>query len=413
MLENRLEVVVLENTSSFLQLLDSARAYMESHGFSYTSVSNHMRTWRSVYNFALSKGINQYSAELAEQYMQEKYGISIGENAGDDVVLSVYMTQKIRALRSLTDFSLTGFVFKQTRGEKIIWSKDYQKPCETYMNHLRSLGYKDITNHKHELILHRFVCFLESNNIKLHELKAENIYEYFKTLTSYAKGHLANVRLTLVHALRDFYVAGFCTEDLSPFVPMVRYYSKSKIEKTWSENEITAMLDCIDRANPIGKRDYAIMLIAANLGLRTSDILSLTMDNFNWRSNELRIIQIKTNEPLSLPITKQIGEAVIDYWKNGRPDTVAKEIFVQHTLPFVYHIFNKYCNASGIKIPYKRQHGLHSLRHSLASRLLEKDIPVNVIGNILGHVDSNSAKNYIRIDIEKLRQCSLEVPEYE
>ena len=84
------------------------------------------------------------------------------------------------------------------------------------------------------------------------------------------------------------------------------------------------MLKCIDRSNPIGKRNYAIMLIASNLGLRTSDILALTMDNFNWRNNEINLVQYKTQELLCLPLSPQIGSAVIDYWKNGRPDTVTK-----------------------------------------------------------------------------------------
>lgn len=105
---------------------------------------------------------------------------------------------------------------------------------------------------------------------------------------------------------------------------------------------------------------------------------------------------------------------------NGRPQTIAKELFVEHVLPYqklthgiIYHMFNKYYESSGIVAQDNRQHGLHSFRHSLASRLLEKDTPVNVISNILGHVDSNTAKSYIQIDIEKLRQCALEVPDYE
>ena len=184
--------------------------------------------------------------------------------------------------------------------------------------------------------------------------------------------------------------------------------------------EIERMLNSIDRANPTGKRDYAIMAIAANLGLRTGDIIGLTIENFDWNQGCINLTQQKTSEPLTLPLTEQIGKAVIDYWMNGRPSTVAREIFVQHTLPYqrlsdglVYYLFNKYYESSGIQASESRQHGMHSLRHSLASRLLEKDTPVNVIGNILGHVNSNSASSYLRIDIDKLRKCTLEVPDYE
>lgn len=410
----------MNSNVEFTILMRMARDHMENNGFSPTSVSYCMRTWRSVYNFALSKGINQYSAELAEQYMLEKYNLKIGENSIENTALSPYVTQKIRALRALTDFKLTGFVNKESKGEAVIWPVNYKESCERYMNHFRSLGYKDSTIRKHELILCRFSKFLDTKNIKPEEICAEHIYEYFKTLAHYSKGHLANVRVTLIHTLKNFYKNGYCPNDLSPYVPMVRYYSKSKVDKVWSQEEISKMLECIDRSNPIGKRNYAIMLIASNLGLRTSDILALTIDNFNWRNNEINLVQYKTQESLCLPLSPQIGSAVIDYWKNGRPDTVTKEIFVQHTLPYqkltdgiVYHMFNKYYNASGITSSSKRRHGLHSLRHSLASRLLEKNTPVNIIGNILGHVDSNSASHYLSIDIDKLRHCSLEVPDYE
>jgi integrase len=192
-----------------------------------------------------------------------------------------------------------------------------------------------------------------------------------------------------------------------------------KLTKVWSEEEISRMLGVIDRANPTGKRDYAIIAIAANLGLRSGDILNLSIDNFDWRNGVINIVQEKTGEPLSLPLSEQIGKAVIDYWRNGRPQSVARELFIQHTLPYMkltsgmaYHMFNKYYFTSGFQLGGRR-HGLHSLRHSLASRLLEKDTPVNVIGNILGHMDSNSASYYIRIDINQLRKCALEVPEVE
>lgn len=410
----------MNSNVEFLELMRMARNHMEDQGYTYTSVTCYIRTWRSVYNFGLSQGVTHYSAELAEQYMLEKYHISIGENAVDDSSLSSYMTQKVRALRALTDFKLHGFIPKITRGEAIKWPAEYESICKKFIEDRKSLGYADQTYRQYELYLSRFVCFLHTRGVAPNQIEAIHLYEYFKTLSHFSKAHLVNIRGTIVHSLRYFYKTGVCKADLSEYVPRIHYYAKAKLDKVWSEEEIERMLNSIDRANPTGKRDYAIMAIAANLGLRTGDILSLTMDNFNWKYGSLNLVQQKTGEPLTLPLSEQVGKAVIDYWMNGRPKTVAQEIFVQHTLPYqkltsgmVYHMFNKYFESSGIKSAGNKRHGLHSLRHSLASRLLEKDTPVNVIGNILGHVNSNSASSYLKIDIEKLRQCSLEVPDYE
>lgn len=405
----------------FTKLMRMARDHMENNGFSPTTVSNYMRTWRSVYNFGISKGTTEYSAELAEQYMLEKYHVSIGETQLNGEPLTSYMQQKARALQALTEFKLHGFVPKvRYGGVAVDWSEEYEEICKKYLEEQKSNGLADQTLRKHEIDLFRFVSFLHSRDVSPEKIEAVNIYDYFKTITHYSKPSLATIRSTLCRSLRFFYQHGATPKNLSDFVPKIHYHAKAKIDKVWSEEEIERMLGSIDRANPMGKRDYAIMAIAANLGLRTSDIIALSIDNFDWNRGCINLVQQKTGEPLTLPISEQIGKAVIDYWMNGRPKTNAAEVFVEHVLPYqkltkgiIYHIFNKYYESSGITAPDTRQHGLHSLRHSLASRLLEKDTPVNVISNILGHVDSNSAKSYLQIDIEKLRQCSLEVPDYE
>ena len=408
----------MHSNVKFLDLIRLAKRHMEEQGFTDVSTFCYLRAWRSIFNFALSRGIEYYSAELPELYMREKYQMAIGENCIDETVLSPYYVQKIRALRALTDFKLHGFVPKLTHGEVIDWPEGYREICTAFLEEQKQYGYAPNTIRQHELNLYRFVSFLDLRDADPENMDIEHFYDYFRTLCHRSKSHLHGVRVSLCKALRYFYKEGFCPEDLAQYMPKVHYYAKAKIIKTWSEEEVFQMLNAIDRANPIGRRDYAIMAIAANLGLRTGDILNLSIEDFDWNNGSINIVQEKTGEPLSLPISEQIGKAVIDYWRNGRPKTVARELFVQHTLPYmklthgiIYHMFNKYFEGSGIQVPSGRRHGLHSLRHSLATRLLEKDTPVNVIGNVLGHVDSTSASYYISVDINKLRTCALEVPE--
>jgi site-specific recombinase XerD len=406
----------------FEELIKLAKRHMEEQGFTDVSTFRYLRTWRSAYNFALSRGIEYFSADLAETFMREKYGFSIGEDSADKIKLSPYAVQNVRAMRALVDFLLHGFVPKDlTERATRVWPEGFRDICQDFVEEYRRRGYAEATCHGHETDLYRFVDFLGTRGI--HEPKdidIQNVYDYFPTLCHLAKSTLYGVRGTIVKALKFFYERDVCQSDLSEFVPKVCYYSRAKLSKIWNEDEIAQMLSVIDRANPLGRRDYAIMLIAANLGLRISDIVNLSMEDFDWLQGTINIIQEKTGESLTLPISENVGKAVIDYWRNGRPKTIAPELFVQHTLPYqrinktlLYHIFNQYLITADVYLPDGKKHGLHSLRHSLASRLLEKDTPVNVIGNILGHVDSNSASYYIRIDIEKLRRCALEVPSVE
>lgn len=403
----------------FEKLIKMARNYMEENMHSYTSVAYHMKTWRSIYNFAISKGVTHYSAELAEQYMKEKYGLSIGEQP-EGGEWTPYIRNKVRALRALTDFMLYGFVPKEKHGESIEWPEEYKTACLSYLEYYKSLGYEYCSIRRQALTLCRFVNFLHSREIDLSSLDAVHLYEYFKTITHFSKSSLVNVRHVLVKSFKYFYTNGYISKKLSDFVPRVRYYAKAKLNKIWSEEEISNILTSIDIANPVGKRDYAIIAIAAECGLRVGDIVALSIDDIDWNKGVISLVQEKTGEPLILPLSKRVGKAIIDYWMNGRPNTVANEIFVSHVLPYqklnracIYHIFNKYAPNSGYTPKDGERHGLHSLRHSLASRLLEKGTPINIISNVLGHVDSNDTSAYLRIDIEALRTCALEVPDYE
>ena len=410
----------MKKNVKFLNLIKNARNHMEENGYSYTSVTSYIRTWRSIYNYCLSLDIENYSAEVAEKYMHSKYNVSLGESEVKQQRLSSYMQIKIRAIRALTDFSLHGFIPKITRGETIDWPQDYKIQCENFVKLKAKQNYTKDVVRRHELNLYHFVQFLSNRKIKPNDIDASTIFEYFKTLSHCSKSKLSQIRQTLIYAIKFFYNNKFIKNELSIYVPKIHYYAQAKLQKVWTEDEIKRMLASIDTENPLGKRDYAIMLIASNLGLRVSDISNLTMDNIDWNNNSINIIQQKTREPLSLPLNKEIGLSIIDYWKNGRPETKSNEIFVSHVMPYTkltngafYHIFNTYYDNSGIKTPEIRKHGFHTLRHSLASRLLENGTPVNVISNILGHINSNTASQYLKIDIEKLRQCSLEVPDYE
>ena len=164
----------------------------------------------------------------------------------------------------------------------------------------------------------------------------------------------------------------------------------------------------------MGNRDYAVLLLAARLGLRVSDIRNLKESDINWETKELRITQVKTREPLILPLPLDVGWAIIDYCKNARPKSDAPELFLRVVAPHVSlknpdNILIRYMREA--KIPYKRlsHHGLHILRHSLATHLLDEDIDITTIQGILGHLNIETTNKYIGINVRQLKECALEV----
>lgn len=160
-----------------------------------------------------------------------------------------------------------------------------------------------------------------------------------------------------------------------------------------------------------------MVLITARLGLRATDVCCLTFENIQWEQSIIILSQQKTNNRIELPLLSEIGEAIIDYLKYSRPSSELPYIFLQVNSPYdrlnrstLHSIISFYLRRAGIKYEKERKHGPHALRHSLAGVLLEKKTPIPVISEVLGHSSTESTRDYLRIDMNSLRQCALEVP---
>ena len=151
--------------------------------------------------------------------------------------------------------------------------------------------------------------------------------------------------------------------------------------------------------------------------MRAGDIRDLKLNDIKWHLEKIEIIQGKTKNSLQLPLSEGLKYALIDYLKNGRPVSDDPHIFIRHRTPYgrfekgnvFWSVINKYLVLAKIDVK-DRKRGLHAMRHSLASNLLQENIPLPVISGILGHENSNTTMEYLRIDINQLRMAGLEVP---
>jgi len=178
-------------------------------------------------------------------------------------------------------------------------------------------------------------------------------------------------------------------------------------------------LKAVDRGNPRGKRDYAILLLIVRLGLRASDIRNLRMSSLDWNRKKITIIQTKNKKTLELPILDDIGWALIDYLKNGRPRTRATTVFVKQKPPYgefkdtngMQYILWEYMRLAGLEIPKNEHCGLHSLRSTLARTMLESGAPLPIISEVLGHESIHTTGIYLKINIDALRKCAIDPDE--
>ena len=183
---------------------------------------------------------------------------------------------------------------------------------------------------------------------------------------------------------------------------------QAKLPAYYTEEEIEKLLKSVDRGNIVGKRDYAILVIAAYLGLRASDIAHLRFENLHWAHNTIFLRQYKTGKNISLPLLPVVGNALLDYIQYGRPKSDEQYIFLLVISPFlpirpqaIAGLINRRFSYAGFKSTTRR-HGGHALRNSLVKELLNNKQSLPVISEVLGHKNTSSTRHYIRIDSETL-----------
>ena len=202
---------------------------------------------------------------------------------------------------------------------------------------------------------------------------------------------------------------------MSDYSTIVLHYSKPfVIPSIYSVEEIKRLEEVVDTSTVLGKRDYAMLLLASRMGMRSGDIVKLTVEDV-WNKTELNIVQEKTGNILHLPLIKEVRLAIDDYL-SVRPSSQTEQIFINVCAPYhavttatLRSALKKYIHLAGIE-PGNRKCGPHVLRSSLASSMVNDDISYETVKKVLGHSSNNAIKHYARIYVEKLRRYSLTPP---
>ena len=229
-------------------------------------------------------------------------------------------------------------------------------------------------------------------------------------------------RATLQHVvahLRSFLrwlaAQGAVRKGLASQIDTPRVYRQEQLPRALRWDTVRALLESIDRTTTSGRRDYAMLLLIATYGLRSSEIVALTLDDFAWRQGELRVPRRKVDGVLTLPLTDETGNAVLDYMRHGRPTLPTRVLFLRVRPPAgllkptaVTEVFQTRARHSQLIIPFQ---GPHCLRHSLAVQLLREGVSLKAIGDVLGHRSLESTCLYLRLATEDLRDVALDLPE--
>ena len=260
----------------------------------------------------------------------------------------------------------------------------------------------------------RFLGFDRHKKV-LKTLTLATVHRYLGSVSGrYQRKTMQHVVGSVRGFLRFEFMRGVLPRPLHAQIDTVRTYQDEHLPYPVQWPELQHLLRCIDRSTPLGLRDYAVLLLAATYGLRASDVANLTLDDLDWRERTIQIIQCKTRQPLALPLTDEVGAALADYLRRGRPASSCRQIFLRWcapiaplSLPGMSNTLRRASQAAGVAL---KAAGFRCLRHALALRLLRQGASLKDIGDIFGHRSTNSTSTYLRLNVEDLRQVALPVP---
>jgi site-specific recombinase XerD len=220
-------------------------------------------------------------------------------------------------------------------------------------------------------------------------------------------GLASSLRVFLRYLRRE----GLLDRDISKLVEIPQRYRLADIPRSISWEATQKVLEQPDRRTVVGRRDFAMLLLMATYGLRAREVAAMTLDDIDWKRDRLHVRERKADHTTAYPLAPAVGEAIIDYLKNGRPDVSSRVLFWRHLAPrttLTHHAVastaTKYLRKADIAV---RRPGSHTLRHACVQRLVDSGFPLKTIGDYVGHRSASSTMIYAKVQVDALREVAL------
>ena len=359
---------------------------------------------KRLVSFMEQSGIILYNRSMGERFVSYE---------NETTSLSVMVLERDTRSIYLLNIMLEGKEYHLKCGPKAYdFPGEMGRIAEEFIEKVSSqLRFHDSTKTSYRSSLSKFCVLMDIENITLNKLCRHNIINFLSSI----RNTRSYVTTPIKKFLKYIFESKFVEQDFSDLLSNFKSHDKEKIPSYYDKDEIAKIENAIKRESGIGKRNYAMILLGTRLGLRESDIVNLKFSDIDWENSLLKLTQIKSDRKIELPLTADVGNAIIDYIKNGRPSSKLKTIFLTARHPLrpldasAYGcMVSRTITSAGIDVK-NRHHSSHSLRHSLATNLMENGIGLPVISEVLGHSSTDSTMFYLSVDIMNLLSCSLEV----
>lgn len=400
------------------QLVDLTYQKLQELNYSKGSLKSYACSFKLFQLYAANNEIEYYTEKLALSFLEEY--CKIFSKSSKNSYTSQARKRAVAKLDEMCKYNLISS--KKLSSRKVyIFKGCLKKSIDEYLIYkAQSVSLARIKSIK--LYLERFSEFVStiSEIQKENDLKIGHIILFIDSCALYTHLTLYATIICVKQYIQFMENNLLLENNISHHIPKIPKKRNRTFPKAFTKDESNALLNSISRNTSKERRDYAMILLAARLGLRASDIANLQLNNIDWEYNQINLVQQKNNTPLTLPLLKDVGEAIINYIKNGRPNIDIQYVFLRENAPYsqinasaLHMIVDGYLKRAKIKISAGKKHGPHALRHSIATLLLENNIPISTIKEILSHKSSETTKIYLKIAQKQLLECALAVPKLE
>lgn len=401
------------NTVTLIELIAKTKEAIQPYQHSYSTLSQYDYAWRQLLTYFSKHHTVQFSSQLALQYVTEsRHHFERGEMP----------TWKFKLIRKTVSMLIQCHQTGDVKWEKLSsWNQPRFKQSSNHAliyefgQNLMEKDYGPGTIELRKSVARKFLHYLEEDNAQVSELAPGMLNHFILHASKTYQPTSMGAFYVSLRSFLHFLVAKEHTQmELTTVVP-TGFARKSNVIPTLTYQEEEKLINAVNRSMPVGKRNLAILLLALRLGLRAVDIIHLKLENVNWQQSTIEIVQQKTRQSLVLPLLADVGNALIDYLLNARPDSADPYVFLRMEAPYqklsgksaLYHVANTTMDTARIRQAVGDRKGLHCLRHTIASRLLASETPLPIISSVLGHRDRNASKVYLATDLKQLQACAL------
>lgn len=393
------------------ELIEKVIQQLEDAGFDTGTIRNYKLFYKRLIKLAASLNKTHFDDELADLFIKDNAYVKDG---GYNHTRFLYHSRCIRFIESLLSSGEVDWSIYHSLPARELSSDDFVSHLHIYDDSLKNDGLKTNTiNGYHRFVLY-FLSYLEDKGYhQFSEIKKGDVSLFIVLV---CQEHYAPTSLGAhLPGLKRFLELFPETKPFTIEIPE-RVRRKQDITPSYTDDELERIEDFL-LENKLSARDRAIALIAFKTGLRAVDICGLQLDSIDWKHDTISMNQEKTGKPLVLPLFPSLGNALMEYLLDERPQSESTYVFLSKVAPFhplvdhssIYNVLRKVLVEADVA-PQGRISGTRMSRHSYASQLLRRGIPLTVISEALGHSNPNSTMRYISTDDKVLSTLTLPLP---